>query len=232
MSPHNHHLSATGKPPPEKSNSRFLHTCNRLSLFLKEKGNIRDLNFEIHAKFDHIAKGIYIYIYILFVTSFNCFSSIYKISIMKKTPQMDKSTSINHLPQYVTLDSSCEPVTNAKTEQMTIFYEGQVLVLDDVSADRARDLMLMAKNGGIVKKVENRIESKARVDVSGSKEASKAVVQGKDSDLPIARRASLHKFLTKRKDRATVRAPAPFQEHNQAPGGSSSGNEHSFDLNM
>ncbi|XP_076889389.1 protein TIFY 10A-like [Bidens hawaiensis] len=226
MSPHNHHLSATGKPPPEKSNSRFLHTCNRLSLFLKEKGNIRDLNFEIHAKFDHIAKGV------PEASLAKATTVDFLSNIDEKTPQMDKSTSINHLPQYVTLDSSCEPVTNAKTEQMTIFYEGQVLVLDDVSADRARDLMLMAKNGGIVKKVENRIESKARVDVSGSKEASKAVVQGKDSDLPIARRASLHKFLTKRKDRATVRAPAPFQEHNQAPGGSSSGNEHSFDLNM
>ncbi|XP_076886874.1 protein TIFY 10A-like [Bidens hawaiensis] len=222
MSPHNHHLSATGKPPPEKSKSRFLHTCNRLSLFLKEKGNIRDLNLEIHAKFDDIAKGV------PEASPAKATTVDLLSNIDEKTPQVEKPASID-LPQYVILDSSCEPVTNAKTEQMTFFYEGQVLVLDDVSADRARDLMLMAKNGG---KIENPIESEARVDVSGSKEASKAVVQGKDSDLPIARRASLHKFLAKRKDRATARAPAPFQEHDQSPGGSSSGNEHSLDLNM
>ncbi|MFS7897992.1 hypothetical protein Hanom_Chr00s014896g01753921 [Helianthus anomalus] len=37
---------------PLSKNSKFLQTCNRLSLFLKENNNIRDLNFGINAKFE------------------------------------------------------------------------------------------------------------------------------------------------------------------------------------
>ncbi|KAI3761663.1 hypothetical protein L1987_52084 [Smallanthus sonchifolius] len=179
--------TGTGKTPAEKS--KFAQTCNRLSLFLKENGSIRDLKFD--------ATGT-------------------------SPPTVDLLSNIGEkavnmtLPQYVILDSSGELTNKAgagsskpKTAQMTIFYGGQVLVLDDVPADRARDLMLMANN-------EKRLQTyKSPSDVS------------KDSDLPIARRASLHKFLAKRKDRATVRAP--YQANNESPGGSSS---HSFDLNM
>ncbi|XP_035833954.1 protein TIFY 11B [Helianthus annuus] len=197
MSPPNHHPSATGTPPEK---SKFLQTCNRLSLFLKEKGKIRDLNFGINAKFD--ATG-------------------------EKVEEKPVDVAI---PQYVILDSSsCEledkVEAKSSTAQMTIFYQGQVLVLDDVPADRARDLMLMAKNGVETSKPK---PPPPVVDVSRSKGPIKEdVQQAKDSDLPIARRASLHKFLAKRKDRATVRAPY------QSPGGSSSGNEdHSFDLNL
>ncbi|KAI3786217.1 hypothetical protein L1987_45352 [Smallanthus sonchifolius] len=205
MSPPKHHLSATGTAKPPEHKSKFLQTCNRLSLYLKEKGNIRDLNF---AKFD--ATGVS-------ATSPARATTVDLLSNIDDPVPGEKSASV--LPQYVILESFCEAgdsaVAKPKTAQMTIFYQGQVLVLDDVPADRARDLMLMANNG---------------VDLaSTSKAAIKAEVQGKDSDLPIARRASLHKFLAKRKDRATVNQP-----QNQSPGGSSfaSGNERSFDLNM
>ena len=101
-----------------------------------------------------------------------------------------------------------------------------MVVIDDVSENRAKDLILMVKNSQPNEKTGNQIEM---ASISKSKES----IKGKDSDLPIARRASLHKFLAKRKDWATVgAAPDPQVHYNQSPGGSSSGNDHSFDLNM
>lgn len=174
----------------------------------------------------------------------------------EKVSKEDKT--VNPIPEYVILDSSCEIDDDAtivassskakeviskppKTAQMTIFYGGKVVVLDDVPADRARDMMLVAQNGSSNKKAEKQVDQLA----STSKETiTHAELRAKDSDLPIARRASLHKFLAKRKDRANVRAPYynPNQNQNQnqnqnlnmnnSPGASSSGTELSFDLNL
>ncbi|KAM3208642.1 hypothetical protein ACQJBY_063373 [Aegilops geniculata] len=59
--------------------------------------------------------------------------------------------------------------------QMTIFYGGQVLVLDEVPADRATELLRVA-----------------------------AAATG--GDLPMARKASLQRFMEKRKGRLAARA--------------------------
>nr|GEX70157.1 hypothetical protein [Tanacetum cinerariifolium] len=231
-----------GKSPVEKS--KFAQTCNRLSSFLKEKRNLRDLSFEINAKLD--PKGVTEsspVITHLEATTIDLLSNIDNQG--EKLPQEDKT--VNPIPEYVILDSSCEieddtivassskaAQKQAKTAQMTIFYGGKVVVLDDVPADRAREMMLVAQNGSYSSK-NNRTDKKQVEFKSKSKETIE--VKAKDSDLPIARRASLHKFLAKRKDRANVRAPYynPNPNNmnvNQSPGASSSGTELSFDLNM
>ncbi|KAI4975827.1 hypothetical protein ZWY2020_049434 [Hordeum vulgare] len=61
--------------------------------------------------------------------------------------------------------------------QMTIFYGGQVLVLDEVPADRAAEVLRVAA-------------------VSGRPRG--------DGDLPMARKASLQRFMEKRKGRRAV----------------------------
>ncbi|XP_048543280.1 protein TIFY 11e-like [Triticum urartu] len=68
--------------------------------------------------------------------------------------------------------------------QMTIFYSGQVLVLDEVPADRAAELLRAAA-------------------VSGTPRGSCAAADG---DLPMARKASLQRFMEKRKGRLVARA--------------------------
>lgn len=124
--------------------------------------------------------------------------------------------AVEVVPEYVILQDSdeVEIEEEASPSQMTIFYGGQVLVLDEVPADRAIDLMLLiAKNG-----THNQ---SASVLVKPSKE---------NSDLPIARRASLHKFLAKRKDRAT----APYHQHSPSSAHQHNYNTSSnnFDLNL
>ncbi|MFS7899868.1 putative transcription factor TIFY family [Helianthus anomalus] len=222
-------MSPPNGTPPEKS--KFLQTCNRLSLFLKEKGKIRDLNFGINAKFDATGTGLFDSVRSLKSPNPNSTCQSATVDLLSSIGEKVEEKPVDVvIPQYVILDSSSCELENkveakSSTAQMTIFYQGQVLVLDDVPAGRARDLMLMAKNGVETAKPK----PPPVVDVSRSTKApiKEDVQQAKDSDLPIARRASLHKFLAKRKDRASVRAPY------QSPGGSSSGNEeHSFDLNL
>jgi jasmonate ZIM domain-containing protein len=68
--------------------------------------------------------------------------------------------------------------------QMTIFYGGRVLVLEEVPTDRAIELLRVAAAAGATPR------------------ASRVAA---DRDLPIARKASLQRFMEKRKGRAAAR---------------------------
>ncbi|CAN6288298.1 unnamed protein product [Urochloa humidicola] len=73
--------------------------------------------------------------------------------------------------------------------QMTIVYGGRALVLDDVPADRAADLVRLAAaaavgRGGMIEQLSSAADL-----------------------LPVARKASLHRFMEKRKGRRAAAAP-------------------------
>jgi jasmonate ZIM domain-containing protein len=106
-------------------------------------------------------------------------------------------------------------------QQLTIFYGGKVLVFNDFPADKAKGLMQLASKGNPV--VEN---VSAPATVTDSSKVQTAVpapetslpaapadaqkpARPNTSDMPIARKASLHRFLEKRKDR--LHAKAPYQ---------------------
>jgi jasmonate ZIM domain-containing protein len=106
-------------------------------------------------------------------------------------------------------------------QQLTIFYGGKVLVFNDFPADKAKGLMQLASKGNPV--VEN---VSAPTTVTDSTKVQTAVpapetslpaapadapkpARPNTSDMPIARKASLHRFLEKRKDR--LHAKAPYQ---------------------
>ncbi|CAN6288294.1 unnamed protein product [Urochloa humidicola] len=71
--------------------------------------------------------------------------------------------------------------------QLTIMYGGRVLVFDDVPADRATALVRVAAAGG-------------KQDVPGGG-------GGMVTDVPVERKASLRRFMEKRRERRDARAP-------------------------
>ncbi|KAI3524929.1 hypothetical protein L1887_03598 [Cichorium endivia] len=201
MSTAQRYFSGNGNIPGEKSS--FAKTCNRLSLFLKEKGNISGLG--INANFDVIGK---LESPAATTTTIDFLSNME--SAVEKSTKTEESTS------------TWIAETGSKTEQMTIFYGGQVLVFDDVSADKARDLILAASRSSPNNQIQNRVQLASTSNSLGSQHIFPGL-QVDGSDLPIARRVSLHKFLEKRKDRATGRAP--YQLHNPS-------SNRKFDLNL
>ncbi|KAI8565325.1 hypothetical protein RHMOL_Rhmol03G0250300 [Rhododendron molle] len=112
-----------------------------------------------------------------------------------------------------------------RTAQMTIFYGGQVIVFNDFPADKAKEIMLLASNGS-----SHNLSTYASTPVQKPMEPTNMVPTNPSilsdigtnmvperiqrppqpivADLPkIARKASLTRFLEKRKDRITARAP-------------------------
>ncbi|XP_017232970.1 protein TIFY 10A isoform X2 [Daucus carota subsp. sativus] len=175
---------------------RFSQTCNLLSQFLKGKGSIRDLNFEPEKLGTKNEEPI------------NLFSP--------------------HAPALTTLQDSSEKQASidTRTAQMTIFYAGQVLVVDNLPAANAKEVMQLASKYNNANKAADNFCGTSKPSASATIQARDNQAQPPDSDLPIARRASLHRFLEKRKDRASARAPYQF---NNTSGESS---KQKFDLNM
>lgn len=135
------------------------------------------------------------------------------------------SATMNLLPMIEKKSMSLFPqAAESDKAQMTIFYAGQVIVFNDFPADKAKEIMLMASTTNKTQNPSNGLESAAdavnMVPSFGIQEKqmpSQPIV----SDLPIARRASLTRFLEKRKDRLTAKAPynkegAPKKEENKA----------------
>ncbi|KAJ7956008.1 Tify domain-containing protein/CCT_2 domain-containing protein [Quillaja saponaria] len=121
-----------------------------------------------------------------------------------------------------------------KNPQMTILYAGQVIVFDDFPADKAKEVMMFASKGSSQSQntfaptmpqklpafahnlAKTSVDSTAAIPtMTRSPSIGNNLVQDSTQppprpivqDLPIARKASLHRFLEKRKDRIASRAP-------------------------
>uniref|UniRef100_A0A5B7ALI5 Protein TIFY n=2 Tax=Davidia involucrata TaxID=16924 RepID=A0A5B7ALI5_DAVIN len=118
-----------------------------------------------------------------------------------------------------------------ETAQMTIFYAGQVIVFNDFPADKAKEVMLVASKAGsgdsnsslVQKPLEstNLVPSGSNVVPNfGNNLVQEHVPRPSQpivTDLPIARKASLSRFLEKRKDRITAKAPYHTSNSGAAP---------------
>ncbi|GJV71813.1 TIFY 10A-like protein [Tanacetum coccineum] len=116
------------------------------------------------------------------------------------TPSSSTPT-MNLFPMVETPRATMQQQPPAAKQPMTIFYNGQVVVFNDLSPEKVEEIMKIAQSGAAAQK-------KPVVKIE---ECSKNVIVA-NSDLPIARKASLARFLEKRKDRITARSPYQVQE--------------------
>ncbi|KZV47132.1 protein TIFY 10A-like [Dorcoceras hygrometricum] len=171
----------SGRFSGRRSNS-FSQTCSLLSQYLKQKGG----------SLGELAQCL--------------------------APNFESKGTMNLLPMIEKSDAKEETQTKpeAETAQMTIFYAGQVIVFNDFPADKAKDVMVLASNSCATK---NRHSSHCPEESATSfpnivrsfgipEQTQHTPVQPPlGSDLPIARKNSLARFLGKRKDRITENAP-------------------------
>ncbi|XP_010917442.1 protein TIFY 10a [Elaeis guineensis] len=214
--------------------SSFSVTCSRLSQFLKGKGSFGDLGLEIAPRPIEQARGI---IRAPTTTmKLMPGVDVSEEDHSENGAGQTAPKSMDLFPQHTGFDSVLAPAKvessmsshNKEPEknQLTIFYAGKVLVFDNFPAEKVKDLMQMAMKESLTAQnlgFTTPSSTAARVDFShqtspniASTTGSQPVVlqnsmpkppQANASDMPIARRNSLHRFLEKRKDRISTKAP-------------------------
>lgn len=179
---------------PEKSS--FAQTCNLLSQYLKEK---RSLGMTPKDEFPTARPP-----------------AIMNLLTNMENPE-EKSGSAAELGLFSPL---AEP---SSATQMTIFYDGKVLVFNDLPPERAEEIMAMAGKGIVPcsRSTPTTVPDKVMEPTIAREQPLTKV----SSDLPIARRASLHRFFEKRKDRVSARAP--YQVNSQ-PSSKPTGESYKF----
>ncbi|KAL4282927.1 hypothetical protein GQ457_16G002280 [Hibiscus cannabinus] len=212
------------KPARSPEKSSFTQTCSLLSQYLKENGSFGDLtlgmtcNVEANGNPEMLCPCPAMNLFPVNEKSGDDFGCNFV-----ETPK-PRSIDLFHaqagfpsqlVPQVngpKRVDSSVAAVNNpapAQTAQMTIFYGGQVIVFNDFPADKAKEIMLLAGKGSSQGNSIN--PNPAHMNASFTSNMARSPVEYgigvPGADLPIARRASLHRFLEKRKDRITTRAP-------------------------
>ncbi|XP_047161859.1 jasmonate ZIM domain-containing protein 1-like [Vigna umbellata] len=216
---------------PEKSS--FSQTCSLLSQFLKEKRASGDSTLGMGGKMEPKA------------STKDLFGSLQNSDGALKL----SASAMDFLPQLV--ENPCIKKPNLRSAvpespQMTIFYAGKMLVFDAFPPEKATEVMELAtklaldSSGGEETPPSAPVTTKelaeTKVPQTNTSEAPKPGSQGVGSDMRYPRRASLLKFLEKRKER--VNARGPYQVNNQKPEGSSSGGDpedqssKQFDLNL
>ncbi|KAL0917300.1 hypothetical protein M5K25_012354 [Dendrobium thyrsiflorum] len=190
---------------PEKLS--FSLTCNLFSQYIKEKGIPADLRLGMASRYLGKREPFRV------PTTMSLLPGV-EISGDDQTERADgipvRNTARSIAPAADTKVS--------KKAQLTIFYGGKVLVFDNFPAEKAEDLMKLAsKSSGMVSDTQSfslmASNNLAVVDrptcqaPANSPASFPPKPQPIFSDLPIARKASLHRFLEKRKDRINTRVP-------------------------
>ncbi|KAE9606869.1 hypothetical protein Lal_00026351 [Lupinus albus] len=145
------------------------------------------------------------------------------------TPLNLFSQQVSYLPN---IGNSSVIKSDPRSSQMTIFYGGEVIVFDDCPAEKAKEIVSFATKGKSQIQNNNNFTytftqthpsfpaatstSPFPFDMNLIPDSSNNLVQGHHPqapskpvacDLPLTRKASLYRFLEKRKDRIAARTP-------------------------
>ncbi|KAL5062608.1 hypothetical protein RYX36_024345 [Vicia faba] len=224
--------TTAGKAPER---FKFSQTCSLLSQFLKEKRISGDSASGMFGKIDPKGGG----------------KDFFGNMKNSEGGLRLNASDMESLPQLV--ENPCIKKTNTRstapeTPQLTIFYAGKMLVFDAFAPGNATEIMELATK--LASENSNTEENPPSAPVTSEKpkskesqipqpntslETSKPENQTNSSDMRYPRRASLLKFLEKRKERVIARGPYQINNHknegNNSSGGEPKGQQH-FDLNL
>ncbi|KAE7999027.1 hypothetical protein FH972_003512 [Carpinus fangiana] len=217
---------------PERSN--FAQTCNLLSQYVKEKGRAGDISLGMTRKLESKEKPETSLAPV--ATTVDLLTNMENSAdqtLRRNTGTPSNAQSTDFLQQFGCFDPSNSSdvasnkldfrkpaIKEAATAQMTILYAGKVLVFNDFPADKAREIMALGRKGSSYTSGMDKVNSgsfiaPAALNIAATSQRNPT--QDIGSDLPIVRRASLHRFLEKRKDRVAAKAPYQVNPPSQAP---------------
>ncbi|OIW19346.1 hypothetical protein TanjilG_03480 [Lupinus angustifolius] len=203
--------AVSGQKPPEKFT--FSQTCSLLSQYLKEKGTFGDLTLGMTCTTETIGspETSCLSAMDLFPTKENNLTTMDLLS-----PHIAYNPhSTKEVPTLVNPSAFKSVGKEPKTSQLTIFYGGQVIVYDDFPAEKAEEIMSFARKG-ISQNQNTPVYAHTQPSMIPSIIPANLIQEHPHHappttpivcDLPIARKASLHRFLEKRKDRIAAKAP-------------------------
>ncbi|EOA35627.1 hypothetical protein CARUB_v10020844mg [Capsella rubella] len=215
----------------------FSQTCSRLSRYLKEKGSFGDLTLGMTCKPD-LNGGFAASRQPTMMNLFPCEASkmdsldgqdIKPKKMFPRQSSFSSSSSTGTKEEVQMIKETKSVKLESESAPLTIFYGGRVMVFDEFSAEKAKEVIDLANKGSAksftgftaevnqiaytqnLAKSQKEFASIPNLAASPTKTASPEPIQPNPSslacELPIARRASLHRFLEKRKDRITSKAP-------------------------
>uniref|UniRef100_A0A6N2MU49 Protein TIFY n=2 Tax=Salix viminalis TaxID=40686 RepID=A0A6N2MU49_SALVM len=236
--------------------SNFAQKCNLLSQYLKERGSFGDISLGINGRAevrgletDHTSPATTLNLLNNMENSSdhitsrkNAMASADMMKFMDFFPQFVGSAPPNCADDAIDKADHLRKSSPVDPEpaQMTIFYAGKVSVFNGFPADKAKEIMALATMGSSLStdvgcpsstpamiKVKSS-NSVAALDSNKGQETLQLQSQPNVSDVPHARRASLHRFFSKRKDRVAARSPYqmndPAPDHPRAPRSEEDGN--------
>ncbi|CAN7123147.1 unnamed protein product [Brassica rapa subsp. narinosa] len=211
---------SNGKAPEKSSFSR---RCSLFSRYLKEKGNFGNIDIGLSRKLDLELAGKSDLSGQQNEIKKADISETRPFALSQKVLVGEASTSSGGKPRFVDLSEPASLVVpEPGNSQLTIFFRGKVMVYDEFPEDKAKEIMAAAIEAHHVavdsKNTQNldmNMSNKTNVVIPDLNEPTSSGTNNDDHQTGqqhqvverIARRASLHRFFAKRKDRAVARAP-------------------------